>query len=105
MSAVITTADIDSASAAVFFGELRKRVTTLERQLAPGDPITDEQAAEIAQKVKALAMAQGGEGDSFQAIWGELYRRFRVTSYKLIPRSKFAAVIAFLDEWIEAAAR
>lgn len=97
----ITATETRLENAAVFFGELRKRVTNLERQLAPGDPITDEQAAEIAQKVKAVAMAQGGQGDSFQAIWGELYRRFRVTSYKLIPQSKYTAVIAFLDGWLE----
>lgn len=37
----------------------------------------------------------------FQAIWGEMYRRFEVSSYKLISQEKFADVLRFLKEWGE----
>jgi hypothetical protein len=39
----------------------------------------------------------------YQGIFGELYRRFRVTSYTEIPQEQYAAVLAFLDDWRRAA--
>ena len=44
---------LDRAAAVV--GELGRRVSKLEQRVSPGQPVTDEQAAEIAQQVKALA--------------------------------------------------
>jgi len=88
--------------AAVIVGRHEKRITALERRLAPGNPINEEQAAEIADKVKALAMlmAEYEPGKNhFQGIFSELYRRFGVSSYKLIPQGRYAAVLSFLDEW------
>lgn len=32
-------------------------------------------------------------------MFGELYRRFGVTSYKHIPVGRLADVLVFLDEW------
>lgn len=40
----------------------------------------------------------------FQAIFAELHRRFRVSSYKNIRQSQYQPVLDFLDEWKEAAA-
>lgn len=94
--------------AAVVVGELGRRVSTLERRLSPGSVITDEQAAEIQTAVHALGMMlteQDKSKNQFQSIFHELHRRFGVTSYKLIPQDKYAAVLAFLQEWRERASQ
>jgi hypothetical protein len=83
-------------------GDLSKRLGRLESRLSPGSYITDEQAAEISQRVKALAgllQEQAPGKNYYQSIFGELYRRFQVSGYKLIPQSRYAEVLAFLDEW------
>jgi len=85
--------------AAVIVGGIDRRLKEVEARVSPGQPITNEQAAEIKELVKAVAMSKGGKSESFQAIWSEMYRRFGVGSYKLIPQSKFADVLAFLEEW------
>jgi hypothetical protein len=88
--------------AAVVVGQHGRRITALERKLAPPNAITDEQAAEIAQKVKAVAM-QMTEHDPgtnhFQGVFSELHRRFGVSSYKNIRQSRYHEVMKFLDEW------
>lgn len=85
--------------AAIIVGGIDRRLKEVESRVSPGQPITNEQAAEIKELVKAVAMAQGGKPENFQAIWGEMYRRFGVGSYKLIPQSKYADVLAFLNDW------
>ncbi|NJO83461.1 MAG: hypothetical protein HC828_12015 [Blastochloris sp.] len=35
----------------------------------------------------------------YQGIFGELYRRFGVSSYKVIRVEQYASLLAFLDEW------
>ncbi|HFQ93127.1 MAG TPA: hypothetical protein ENK32_03890 [Anaerolineae bacterium] len=88
--------------AAVIVGQHNRRITALEQRLAPNQAITDAQAADVAEKVKALAMfltAQDNSKNHFQSIYNELYRRFRVTSYKTIRQEQYQAVLDFLDEW------
>lgn len=82
--------------AAYVVSDMQKRLTAVEQTIRPGTHITDEQAAEVKELVKAVAMSQGG---NFQAVYGELYRRFNVSSYKLIPQRKYQQVIEFLQEW------
>lgn len=85
-----------------------KRIRILEQRIDPGNPITDEQAAEVGQKVAALAMfltERDNSKNHFQGIFSELHRQFKVTSYKLIPIGKYAAVLEFLDTWYEHAQR
>jgi quinol monooxygenase YgiN len=92
--------------AAVVVGDLSKRLGSLEHRLRPGSNITDEQAAEISQKVKALAallQEQRPGQNYYQGIFGELYRKYGVTSYKLIRQEQYPDVLAFLDEWREQA--
>lgn len=94
--------------AAVVVGELGRRVTSLERRLSPGSIISDEQAAEVQTAVHALGMMlteQDKSKNQFQGIFHELHRRFGVSSYKLIPQDRYAAVLAFLQEWSERAGR
>ena len=96
----VTEQRIDRAAQVV--GDMGRRLSTLEGRLSPGSYITDEQAAEISQKVKALAgllQEQAPGKNYYQSIFGELYRRYSVSSYKLIRESQYTEVIAFLDSW------
>ncbi len=36
--------------------------------------------------------------NAYAAVFGELYRRFGVSSYKNVPASRFADVMAWLEE-------
>ena len=78
------------------------RVGLLEARLRPAATIDEEQAAEISNQVKALAQAltaQDSSKNHYQGIFAELYRRFGVSSYKLIRQEQYTDVIAFLEEW------
>jgi hypothetical protein len=62
----------------------------------------------VSNQVKALAELLTGKDKAknhYQGIFGELYRRFGVSSYKLIRHSQYDAVLAFLDDWRKAASR
>ncbi len=87
--------------AAVVVGDLNKRITDVEKRLSPGQPVTEEQASQISQAVKTVAITLGKQTSSnqFGAVYGELYRKFGITSYKQLPASKFEEAIAFLTEW------
>ncbi|MCA9935178.1 MAG: ORF6C domain-containing protein [Anaerolineales bacterium] len=79
-----------------------RRLDLLEARL--GDEartITEDQAAQISQAVKAVALTYGKQTsrNEFGAVYGEMYRKFEVTSYKLIPSAKFQAVMDWLTEW------
>lgn len=78
------------------------RLEAIESQLAsPSHAVSQSQAMQISQAVKAVAIALGKQTkrNEFGAVYGELYRKFDVTSYKLIPASAFAAVMDWLTEW------
>lgn len=89
--------------AAVVVGDLRKRVSSLEQQLRPGAAVTNEQASQISEAVKAVALAAGKQSgkNEFAAVYSELYRRYGVTSYKLLPARKFNEVMKWLTEWYQ----
>ncbi len=78
-----------------------ERVTAVEKQLAPGNSITNEQASQISQAVKAVAIALGKKSgrNEFGAVFGQLYREYGITSYKLLPSSKFDDAMKYLTEW------
>ncbi len=96
---------LDQAAAVV--GGLLRRVDSLEHLVAPGQVISEAQAAEISALVKAVAAAiteqdrRAGAGgrNPYQAVFGELYRRFRVSSYHNIPARRFAEVMAWLRDY------
>ena len=82
------------------------RLGVVEDRVRPSAAITDMQATEVSNQVKALAELLTGKDASknhYQGIFAELYRRFGVSSYKLIPQSKYQAVLAFLDDWLTSA--
>jgi hypothetical protein len=69
----------------------------------PKHAVTNEQASQISQAVKAVGLAYGKKTgrNEFGAVYGELYRKFEVTSYKLIPAVKFEAVMRWLSDWYQ----
>jgi hypothetical protein len=82
--------------AAMVVGDLRKRVGDVERRLQPGSRITEEQASEVKSAVAAVA---ANSSTTYQAVFGELHRRFGVTSYKNIRIEHYEAVLDFLENW------
>jgi hypothetical protein len=88
--------------AAVVVADIQRRLTGVERRLDPQNVVTDEQAAVISGRVKALALLLTSCDPSknhFGGIFGELYRRYRVSDYKSIRRDQFEDVLQFLDDW------
>lgn len=96
---VTTETRVDQA--VLVYGDLTKRVEAIELRVSPGSPVTEEQASQISQSVKAVAIALGKQTkrNEFGAVYGELYRKFGVTSYKLLPTSKFEEAMKFLTQW------
>ncbi len=82
--------------------DVEVRLGVLEDQLAPAAYITDAQATDVSNQVKALAELLTGKDKAknhYQGIFAELYRRFGVSSYKLIRREQYEAVLTFLEDW------
>ncbi len=78
------------------------RLEAIEAQLsAPDHALSQSQAMQVSQAVKAVAIAQGKETgrNEFGSVYGELYRKFEVTSYKLLPSAMFEEVMDWLTEW------
>ena len=78
------------------------RLETVEEALAPASRyVTPDQASQISQAVKAVALAIGKKSgrNEFGAIYGELYRKFGITSYKELPARRFEEAMRFLTEW------
>ncbi|HEY7833737.1 MAG TPA: ORF6C domain-containing protein [Ktedonobacterales bacterium] len=98
----VTSVSARMDRAAEVVGDLRRRLGVVERRLDPGGVITDDQAAEVSAVVKALAEQLNAHDPSknhYQSIFGELYRRFGVSSYKLIKLDHYQAVLRFLEDW------
>jgi hypothetical protein len=79
-----------------------RRLEEVEATLGdPGRYVTPEQASQISQAVKAVAMALGKKSgrNEYGGVYGEFYRRFAITSYKLLPARRFQDAMAFLGEW------
>ncbi|HET9222625.1 MAG TPA: phage antirepressor N-terminal domain-containing protein [Roseiflexaceae bacterium] len=77
------------------------RLTALELQVNPQQPISEAQAADLAVAVKAVGntLDRQGGANGYQQVYGELYRRYGVTSYKNLPRARFEEVMAWLRSW------
>jgi len=73
-------------------------------EVALGDPnlqVTPEQASQISQAVKAVAMQLSKKTgrNEYGGVYGELYRKFGITSYKLLPSKRFQEAMDFLTQW------
>jgi hypothetical protein len=79
-----------------------ERITALELMLDPSEPISEAQAGELAGAVKAVAHAleSHGAANAYQRVYGELYRRFAITSYKRMPRSRYDQALEWLRAWL-----
>jgi P22_AR N-terminal domain len=93
--------------AALVVGDIVKRLKYVERRVAPGAIITEEQAMVLSQTVKALAELlterDAQKKNYHQSIFGELYRRYGITNYKVLPIDNFEEAIQFLEDWRKAA--
>ncbi len=90
--------------AVVVVGDLSKRVEAVESQL--GDThrkVTPAQATNVSQAVKAVAMAlsKASGRNEYGGVYGELYRRYEVPSYRELPANKYEDVMAWLNEWLQ----
>jgi hypothetical protein len=102
-----STALVRIDRAAQIVGALERRLSTVEQRTIPPAAISNEQAAEISSQVKALAQMLSEKDPSknfYQGIFSELYRRFGVSSYKLIKQEQYVGVLAFLEEWRQSTA-
>ncbi|MFO7539111.1 MAG: ORF6C domain-containing protein, partial [Chloroflexota bacterium] len=65
--------------------------------------ITPAQAMQISQAVKAIAYELGKQTkrNEYGGVYGELYRRYEINSYKSLPQSKFEAALSWLNEWYQ----
>lgn len=63
--------------------------------------ITEDQASQLSQAVKLVAMAYGKQTkrNEFGSVYGQLYRRYSISGYKLLPVNKFQDAMAWLSEW------
>lgn len=81
-----------------------RRLDQIEQVLNnPGRYITPEQASQISQAVKAIAMKLGEKTkkNEYGGVYGELYRQFGITSYKLLPAGQFELAMKLLNEWYQ----
>ncbi|MCI0560565.1 MAG: DUF892 family protein [Nitrososphaera sp.] len=77
-----------------------KRLEQVETTLGdPGHHVTPDQASQISQAVKAVAHSMGGHGKHYQAVYGEMYRKFGITSYKFLPARRFKEAMKWLTDW------
>jgi len=86
-----------------FIHQTNARLSSLELRLDPAAAITDEQAAEIALAVKNVAYAMDAHGTvgSYGKVYAELYRRYRISSYKNLSRTKYDEVLGWLSKWYD----
>ncbi len=77
------------------------RLSTVEEQLSGSQTVTEDQASQLSQAVKTVAIALGKQTkkNEFGAVYGEMYRKFGITSYKLLPATRFTEAMDWLTEW------
>jgi hypothetical protein len=81
-----------------------RRLETIEADLhQAGRTITESQATQISQSVRAIAIVLGEKTNrnEFGAIWGEFYRKFGVSKYRYLPASRFNEALAWLEEFYQ----
>ena len=103
------TARLDRAAGVV--GGLVRSVKALEQRLAPGNVLSEEQAAEVSDRVKTVAealtardvAAGAAPRNWYGAIYRALYKRYNVAGYRLIRQERYADVLTWLAYFHEAA--
>jgi len=67
------------------------------------DPLISEaQASQISQGVKAVAvvLAKSSGRNEFGGVYGQLYRRYSVSGYKMLPARQFRDAMEWLANWL-----
>ena len=67
------------------------------------DPVISEaQASQISQAVKAVAvtLAKRSGRNEFGGVYGQLYRRYSISGYKMLPARQFRDAMEWLAEWL-----
>ena len=98
----VSTHDDRFKQAGLVIRDMQRRLGALEERIQPTQLISEAEASEVASQVKALAEMLTGHNPSknhYQSIFGELNRRFQVTSYRRLSRAQLADVMQFLDDW------
>lgn len=81
---------------------LQREVALIHAELGSAERyITQSQAMQVSQAVKGVALSLGANTgrNEFGGVYGELYRRLEVTSYKQIPAAKYDEAMQFLRDW------
>ena len=102
LEARVSTHDERFQRAAIVIQDMRRRLGALEERSQPAALLTEAEASEIGNAVKALAdllTERNPAKNHYQSIFGELNRRFRVTSYRRLAQAQFSEVLQFLDDW------
>lgn len=79
-----------------------RRLEVVEAMLGdPGQAISPAQATRISQAVKSIAMKLGERTgrNEYGGVYGELYRRFAIPSYRELPAHEFDEAMDWLVEW------
>ena len=102
-------ARLDRAAGVV--GGLVRSVKALEQRLAPGNVLTEEQAAEVSDRVKTVAealtardvAAGAAPRDWYGSIYRTLYKRYNVAGYRRIRQEQYADALSWLGDFHAAA--
>lgn len=81
-----------------------RRLETIEADMHQEDRyISENQATQISQAIKAIAIAMGKQTgrNEFGATWGEFYRKFGIAKYRYLPISRFDEAMAWLNEFYQ----
>lgn len=99
----LTVHDQRLGKAAMVVGDLTKRVAALEQTIQPGGVINEEQASQLSQAVKTVALELGKKSgrNEFGSVYGEMYRRFGITAYKFLPARRFKEAVDWLTQWYQ----
>jgi hypothetical protein len=86
-----------------FIQKTEGRLTHLELQLSGGSTISEAQAAEIALAVKNVGqrLVRAGDKNGYAKVYSEMYRRYRISSYKNLPGARYQEVLDWLHGWHE----
>jgi P22_AR N-terminal domain/ORF6C domain len=83
---------------------IETRLMALEARFMPREQVSEEQAERISDLVKQAAIALSaklGGGNYFGTVYGQLYRTFGVTSYKLLTMAQYPKAVAWLEKMIK----
>jgi len=89
--------------AAARLDDLDTRMGDLELHVGPAVPLSEQQAAEVALAVKNVgrALSERGTKPGYSQVYGEMYRRYGISSYKNLPQDKYEEVLTWLRAWHE----